>query len=399
MNAAPVLESTQSLTLDLPPSCLQFCRRFPGCFVIGTYNLQREEGGLDEADDSAEKKTQSRNGSLLVFSLGDEPIPELSLLQTVSQPSALLDIRFNNEVKQNEDILAAVSSTGTLAVFRLDGSVKSTPLKHLATSRCVDLGEDVLYLQCKWHPVLPNVVAVTTSIGNARLLYLDEHWQISQYADLNISNTLEAWSIALSPSPTTSGSQPLNTTVYCGGDDSILRYTTCSWPAGDLAVLPEEPYSPILIRGKHDAGVTAILPLGLKIGKLGRVVITGSYDDRLRVFMIHDLHESYGARRVEQVFEENLEGGVWRLDLISQRTEEHAAHVVLLASCMHGGARVVDLSIKSEGLCSLQVLARFESHKSMNYASDFVFNGANKLICVSSSFYDKLLCTWECSLA
>ena len=311
----------------------------------------------------------------------------------------MLDIRFNNEVKQNEDILAAVSSTGTLAVFRLAGSVKSAPLKHLATSRCDDLGEDVLYLQCKWHPVLPNVVAVTTSTGNARLLYLDEHWQISQYIDLNISNTLEAWSIALSPSPTPSGSQPVDTTVYCGGDDSILRYTSCSWPAGDSTVLPEEPYSPMLIKGKHDAGVTAILPLNMKIGTVGRVVITGSYDDHLRVFIIHDLHESYGARRVEQVLQENLEGGVWRLEPISQKMEEDAAHVVLLASCMHGGARVVDLSIENGGSCSLRVLARFESHKSMNYASDFAFKGPKQLICVSSSFYDKLLCTWECSLA
>lgn len=317
----------------------------------------------------------------------------------MSQPSALLDIRFNNGCKQNEDILAAVSSTGTLAIFRLDGSVKSAPLKHLATSRCDDLEEDVLYLQCRWHPVLPNVMAVATSTGNARLLYLDDHWKISQYVDLNISNSLEAWSIALATSPTAHGSQPVDTTVYCGGDDSILRYTSCSWPAGDSAVLPEEPFPSVVIKGKHDAGVTAILPLDLKIGTVGRVVITGSYDDHLRVFIIHDLHESYGARRVEQILEENLEGGVWRLDLISQRMEEDAAHATLLASCMHGGARVVDLSIKNGGSCSLRVLARFESHKSMNYASDFVFNGPQKLICVSSSFYDKLLCTWECCLA
>lgn len=77
MNAAPVLESTQSLTLDLPPSCLQFCRKYPDCFVLGTYNLQREEGGSDEAEDSTEKKAQSRNGSLLVFSIGDETTPKL----------------------------------------------------------------------------------------------------------------------------------------------------------------------------------------------------------------------------------------------------------------------------------------------------------------------------------
>lgn len=77
MNAAPVLESIQALTLDLPPSCLQFCRKYPSFFVTGTYNLQREEGGPGEVEDSSEKKAQSRNGSLLVFSIGDEPTPKL----------------------------------------------------------------------------------------------------------------------------------------------------------------------------------------------------------------------------------------------------------------------------------------------------------------------------------
>lgn len=321
-----------------------------------------------------------------------------SLVQTLSQPSALLDIRFNNECIQNEDILAAVSSTGTLAVFRLNGTDGSAPLQHLATSRCDDLEEDVLFLQCKWHPVLPNVLAVTTSTGSARLLYLDEQWKISQYADVNIPNSLEAWSIALSPSDSISESQTAEVTVYCGGDDSILRYTSCGWTAGDSLALPVEQYSPMQIKGKHNAGVTAILPLALKNAEGGRVVVTGSYDDHLRVFIIHDLHESYGARRVEQVLEENLDGGVWRLDLIDQKQEEDSVHVTLLTSCMHGGARVVEMIMDNNGAWSLRVLARFEDHKSMNYASDYVITRPKKLICVSSSFYDKLLCSWECRL-
>ncbi|KAK8150978.1 hypothetical protein G3M48_000004 [Beauveria asiatica] len=330
MDAAPVLKSIHSQTLDLPPSCLQFCRKHPSYFVIGTYNLQSEEGGaaeIVEAEPSVQKKSQNRNGSLLVFDIGEESTPKLSLIQTISQPSAVLDIRFNNEIEQSQDILAAISSTGTLAIFRLDATDKSAPLKHLATSRCHDLGEDVLYLQCKWHPVLANVVAITTSTGNARLLYLDEQWEIFRHSDIHISNVLEAWSIALSPLAPPSEHQPVDITVYCGGDDSILRYTSCSWPAGDPSALPEEQYSPMLIKGKHNAGVTAILPLDLKNDDGGRAVVTGSYDDHLRVFIIHDLHESYGARRAEQVLEENLKGGVWRLDLISQRTEENAVHI------------------------------------------------------------------------
>lgn len=77
MDAAPVLDSMQSLTLDLPPSCLQFCRKYPSYFVIGTYNLQREEGDAAEAELGPQKKPQSRNGSLLVFNIGDGLTPKL----------------------------------------------------------------------------------------------------------------------------------------------------------------------------------------------------------------------------------------------------------------------------------------------------------------------------------
>lgn len=178
----------------------------------------------------------------------------------------------------------------------------------------------------------------------------------------------------------------------------MLRYTSCAWSTVDVSASPEEQYSPITIKGKHDAGVTAILPLDLKGEQGGRVVITGSYDDCLRVFIIHDLHESYGARRVDQVLEQNLGGGVWRLDLVKFQKEHLKTQITLLASCMHAGARVVKLDMNKDGSWSAHVLARFEEHKSMNYASDFVSGEAPSLACVSSSFYDRLLCLWECEL-
>ncbi|KAM3498190.1 hypothetical protein MY10362_008476 [Beauveria mimosiformis] len=80
MDAAPVLKSIHSQTLESPPSCLQFCRKYTSYFVIGTYNLQREEGGaaeIVEAEPSIEKKSQNRNGSLLVFDIGEESTPKL----------------------------------------------------------------------------------------------------------------------------------------------------------------------------------------------------------------------------------------------------------------------------------------------------------------------------------
>lgn len=68
-----LVSSKVSLTLDLPPSCIQFCPAHPEFFVVGTYNLQKDDTqeAQEEDDESAAaaKTPQSRNGSLLVFKL------------------------------------------------------------------------------------------------------------------------------------------------------------------------------------------------------------------------------------------------------------------------------------------------------------------------------------------
>lgn len=76
MDTAPIIQSFQSLILDLPPSCLQFCRRYPRYFVIGTYNLQQERGERTDETEH-EKRAQNRNGSLLLFYISDEHSPAL----------------------------------------------------------------------------------------------------------------------------------------------------------------------------------------------------------------------------------------------------------------------------------------------------------------------------------
>jgi diphthamide biosynthesis protein 7 len=68
------IASRLSLTLDLPPSCIQFCPEHPYYFVVGTYNLERDEPtDTQEDQDPGTKKSQSRNGSLLVYTIsGDD---------------------------------------------------------------------------------------------------------------------------------------------------------------------------------------------------------------------------------------------------------------------------------------------------------------------------------------
>jgi diphthamide biosynthesis protein 7 len=217
---------------------------------------------------------------------------------------------------------------------------------------------------------------------------------------MGIQNTLEAWSICLSNPDNSRGETGQPTTVYCGGDDSTLRYTSLSLAQGDSEESVETNYPTISIRGQHGAGVTAILPLSTWTPAGWRVVVTGSYDDKLRVFAINDVHESYGTKMVQLLTEIGLGGGVWRLNLIDMKTSPHENESVcihLLASCMHAGARVVEIVTDDGESWRCSVLARFEEHDSMNYASDYVYHDTERrLTCVSTSFYDRLMCLWIC---
>ena len=77
-----------------------------------------------------------------------------------------------------------------------------------------------------------------------------------------------------------------------------------------------------------------------------------------------------------------------------------ACSYTLLASCMHAGTRIVQLS-RSGDEWEFAVLAKFEEHKSMNYGSDVqpliggVGTEQQKRVIVSTSFYDKLMCVWR----
>jgi diphthamide biosynthesis protein 7 len=69
-------------TLDLPPSCIEFSQASPEYFVVGTYNLEKddaEEAQPDPENDEDDKsksevKTQERNGSLVLYKLENDEL-------------------------------------------------------------------------------------------------------------------------------------------------------------------------------------------------------------------------------------------------------------------------------------------------------------------------------------
>jgi diphthamide biosynthesis protein 7 len=241
-------------------------------------------------------------------------------------------------------------------------------------------------------------MAITTSTGHVYLICLptfDGNWELNP--EPVITHMLETWCVAISPSLSVT-EQPeerqeaseVAFRVYSGGDDSMLRFRTCNYSEGDIT----ESLPALESRG-HDAGVTAILPL-LKQEDGHELIVTGSYDEHIRLFLV----PLFG--KPKNLAESRLNGGVWRLKLIDRDTIPSQSYIWrarILASCMHAGARVVELLKTVDGGYGFTVLGRFEEHKSMNYGSDFQPGWKDKWSVVSTSFYDKLLCLWEFEMA
>jgi diphthamide biosynthesis protein 7 len=67
------IQSIDSLVLELPPSCLEFCPHDPQYAVVGTYSLERSNA---DAEDSAPEveKSQSRSGSLILIRVDGDSV-------------------------------------------------------------------------------------------------------------------------------------------------------------------------------------------------------------------------------------------------------------------------------------------------------------------------------------
>lgn len=305
----------------------------------------------------------------------------------------MLDIHFK------DDVLGAVTSDGCISFCRLStpASIGHPQLEGLEMYRC--FSPETLVLSFAWHPTLPNVIGVTLSTGEVKLCKLSydgpaavpsiNHEASDTVVDIH-SHDLEAWTLAFQPSADG---------VLSGGDDATLKYSGV--PALEDNLTGEQSWlSDSFDSGEaalqwqnkkiHGAGVTAILPLSED------VVVTGSYDDHIRVLSLPK------AGKKDVLAEMDLGGGVWRLTVVERQPcgldQGSYLKFVLLASCMHAGARVVQITRTESGTWDIEVLARFEEHKSMNYGSDVCPSERgldDGRLFVSTSFYDKLVCLWR----
>jgi len=313
------------------------------------------------------------------------------IVQTVSTPSAILDLHFHTGSSHQTQMFGAATSTGSIGFYHLTRSPEDgIKIVHNVTVQY--FAEDILITAFQWHPIIDSI-GMTLTTGEVCLVPFKpiDAPDIASSGSV-VTHDLEAWTLAFSST---------GMGMYSGGDDSALKYTDMTenvqyfnknTHSAEYEDMQRTPWSDGKI---HGAGVTAILPLYSTDD--GSRILTGSYDDHIRL-----IHAPIAGRRMV-LAELNLGGGLWRLKLLnhpwdSESIENHTSdEVLLLASCMYAGAKILSLKKDKGGEWQFRVLAKFEEHKSMNYGSDCqpFLNKQNQRTFITTSFYDRLLCLWR----
>ena len=325
-----------------------------------------------------------------------------SCLQTVVTAFAILDLHFST---YDDTKLAVATSEGSVCIYRLVLANEAS-LAKVSVVKLFD--PSILVLSLAWYRTFEmpvgdrsSVIAVSSSDGQVAVFDDMRHTEENQAQTLGRSqgHSLEAWTVAWSVKDWEVESNLA--ILYSGGDDSLLcRYSSfgrrleAEGPMDDEAQHLYEPSR--RDRTTHNAGVTAILPLSLSTPGEDDCLITGSYDEYVRILA---LPNSGGRTKVRA--EKQLGGGVWRLKLLDTiYVLGQGTRFLVLASCMHAGARLLKITLsENKTRWSINVIARFEEHESMNYASDGRVEShdgehSSGYTCVSTSFYDRKLCVW-----
>lgn len=429
--------------IDQPPSCIEFCPAFPSIFVVGTYKLEDNQP-LDTAEAAA---AQSRSGRVELYQLRSKALSsDFGVSECIDKfeflDCAVLDLHLH---PQDTSLLGVCTSTSQMVFFRLARTTRHESgeeiIEHsMLKVGSLQLGEDdtILATSFAWDrqptSVNPDYLsfAVTFSSGEVKVLRVQrtvEHvpfgqhdFQILSQTTVNPSHTLEAWTVAFTNSSYLAHNTKL---LLTGGDDSVLLVRSLADDTGLTT-------SPLLKdRKSHNAGVTAILPLEILDTapvnpRLTLAFLTGSYDEHVRVFTLNKTSPHRGRVAAEM----HLGGGVWRLRRLSESFHIYVGgagvcEVVVLASCMHVGVRVLRITrkqpepIAEEDRCewAIEVIGSFtEGHESMCYGADAVHmkslnldaDGSEQsrrmafercapgqVVVVSTSFYDRKVCVWS----
>ena len=285
------------------------------------------------------------------------------------------------------------ASNGTICLFTVDvHDPNSKAIKAISTLKVAE--PSILVLSLAWCPCPSEIGELSASFSDGSTVVLNSaKYQDSELGKVTESHELEAWTVAW---PTRAYSK--ERIIFSGGDDSTLCINEFDTQPSDTTILSESVNrSPVRRdRKTHGAGVTAILPVATSATPEDQIVVTGSYDEFIRVLSFPKLPSS---SRWVLVAEKRLGGGVWRLKHMKTLSSRGSDVFIVLASCMHAGTRILIISKSIETGWGIEISARFEEHESMNYASDARLEnseiGVQQFTVVSTSFYDKKVCVWK----
>jgi diphthine methyl ester acylhydrolase len=417
----------------------EVCPAFPDFMVIGTYALVGK-------GDRKEHYAQMHKGTLSIMTVAPKFKATYAgmLLPNLDKndfSSAILDLHFH---PNDDSLLCAATSAASIHFFRLvkQASIlerrldmKLLPLGWAKIAEDDEHGLTHLITQFTWLPEISTTgregvndqlivaLAATESSGRVQIVKLaipairnvfDKRAEILEnvepeklaFSQVYLRNhDQEAWTVATFDIPSPPGTN--NRILLSGGDDSTLKTSLlnlCTPPATippTLDILASSAIDGWTDHKSYNGGVIAILPLTPTLvttsipSQLETTIplLTGSYDDTIRLYTINP---STMQRRL--ILDLPLGGGVWRLKLMDEYDGTNKHHFIILASCMHAGARILRVAYDTSFNTgwTMEVIGRFEKgHDSMVYCCDFRREeGEGEYMVVSTSFYDKKICTW-----
>lgn len=340
------IETLHTVDTEYSADCVEWCPNgdFIDYFLCGTYQLIENESS--PSDDGSGALTK-RKGRLYLFHY--DAVNDQLLQSDCLETAAILDAKWLIEGASETPTVGVANGLGEVFLYQLiDGKLKELSRCHLNVD-----DNNLLTTAIDWSPV---------GSGNRRMTAIDSKGHVSLLelgeASLDVlsrwpSHEYEGWTCAFDKwNPNV---------IYSGGDEMALA-------VHDI----RSPGQKVLTNRTHTAGITTLLSLA----DIEHRLITGSYDDHLRIFDTRQL-----KRELSSV---NLGGGVWRI-----RQNPVRKDWILCANMYHNFSIV-------QGIDAPTVVAEYFEHSSICYGADWKQDTARvgrekSYLMGTCSFYDHKL--------
>ena len=453
------IERYQELLISEPPSCVQFWPEDPYYFVLGTYKLETNlRDRANPVTGSPKPLTKVKSGSIRLFqTVSDTILQEVNESRKYLVDAAVFDLQFSPSEK---DLFAISTSNGMVITIKI---VWGDEVPHFEIMRefFTKYHESVSITCLTWLPERSCAIAAATDRGEVVIFnphensdnvvvpcHSEETWCLCWYnRTVRRLPPHEATEEAPFVGSNEDGPRIFEHPLYQKGglekewpfvdvgqklveDGSSISHKLLLASGGDDSRLVVSRIGSMVTRGDvlprrdldeshhlqdlyydwstdsktHKAGVTAIVHIGFDI------LVTGSYDEHIRV-----VEAERRSRKCKLYAEEKVGGGVWQLRIIDgphikgegpwYSSNGKEIMVTFLASCMHEGAKIVEIQRTPAGIWTIEVKLHFgEVHQSMVYACDcepwklLTNPETRERRIISTSYYDKRICLWKTRL-